>query len=372
VESQYPPARRPSDRAQLDSFELLSAIGRGPRAEVWHARTRSGRDVALKLFHPHLCKNASFVARFEKETAALAALSHPNALAALDRGRAGDRFYVVTERMTRGSLADLRGEPVSPDLAARIALEICEVLDYAHRRGLPHRNLVPENVFIDARDRVRVSDFGLSLLSTGAAADGDARADLHALGALLQLMVYGTRSTDGHAARERHVSPRLLDVLGRALAARAADRFGRASEMALALRLAAATPARDAEPRAASEALAYSVDGNVVSVTLSPEATPDAVRDRLAQLERLLTSGGPWRVAYDLGSVRILDDGVRMLLERLHARVQRNVERVGFCSPRALVRATALMLGGSLRGVNTRSFAAAGPMYAWLGREDDG
>jgi serine/threonine protein kinase len=178
VESQYPPARRPSDRAQLDSFELLSAIGRGPRAEVWHARTRSGRDVALKLFHPHLCKNASFVARFEKETAALAALSHPNALAALDRGRAGDRFYVVTERMTRGSLADLRGEPVSPDLAARIALEICEVLDYAHRRGLPHRNLVPENVFIDARDRVRVSDFGLSLLSTGAAADGDARADL--------------------------------------------------------------------------------------------------------------------------------------------------------------------------------------------------
>jgi serine/threonine protein kinase len=88
----------------VEGFTVLEFLGAGPSGQTWHARTRSGRDVALKLFSPRFSAQPGFLTRFEKETAPLLVLNHPHIVPLVERGRKGDLFYLATEYIPEGSL----------------------------------------------------------------------------------------------------------------------------------------------------------------------------------------------------------------------------------------------------------------------------
>src|SRR5688572_33260601 len=125
--------------------------------EVWRAlQTSLGRTVAVKLLPPKLAQDPEFVARFDKEATALAALSHPNIIQIIDRGVAGDHYYFVMEFVEGRSLRDIvnAGRPPPHD-ALRLVAQICRAIDYAHEKNIIHRDLKPENILVDARGHVK-------------------------------------------------------------------------------------------------------------------------------------------------------------------------------------------------------------------------
>jgi hypothetical protein len=83
-------------------------------------------------------------------------------------------------------------------------------------------------------------------------------------------------------------------------------------------------------------------------------------------MERTLSSGGPYRIAYDLDALKVMDPGVETLLLNLHERYRRSLERVAFCSPLAVVRSRALVVVGGVEGLQWKVFGAGGAMRAWI------
>jgi len=132
--------------------------------QVYHARDpRLGRDIAIKVLAQDSARDADAMARFEREARAIAALSHPNVLSIFDFGRDDDTLFVVTELLEGMTLRErLRGEPMNWRGAVGIGAEIAEGLAAAHSRGVVHRDLKPDNVFITREGRVKILDFGLA------------------------------------------------------------------------------------------------------------------------------------------------------------------------------------------------------------------
>ncbi|GAA1671129.1 hypothetical protein GCM10009830_16370 [Glycomyces endophyticus] len=159
----------------MDSGTLLSGryrldrpIDSGAMGAVWRARDeRLDRDVAVKILLPGLDGAGE---RFEREAKTLASLKGPNYVEVYDFGEEldGDRtvHYLVMELVEGVSLARLlaREERLDPDRTMRIIAEAADALGAAHRRRIVHRDVKPANLLIDADDRVRVVDFGISLL----------------------------------------------------------------------------------------------------------------------------------------------------------------------------------------------------------------
>lgn len=146
-------------------YRLVSPIGTGASAHVFLAEdTRLGRRVAVKILHPALAGDPSFLRRFEAEARAAAALNHPHILAVYDWGEEGDGPYLVTEYLAGGSLRAMldRGNRLTPSQALLVGLETVRGLDYAHRRGLVHRDIKPANLIFDGDARLRIADFGLA------------------------------------------------------------------------------------------------------------------------------------------------------------------------------------------------------------------
>jgi hypothetical protein len=352
-------------RPQIGGLEIENWLGRGPRAEVWRARTRQGQQLVVKIFLPELCRHPQFLTSFERYTASLLSLSHPNIVTPLDRGKSGSQYYVVSPWVSGGSLRSQGlASKASPKHAIEIALEVCDALDYAHRRGLLHRNLVLDNILIDDRDRVRVSDFSLSLLHTPQTNEYDARSDLQGLGRIV------TELMSPSARRAVDSSARLEDVLARALSADPAQRFSRATEMALALRLA--MPGEQSAVREKHEIsgeFAFTTSGKVILVTVGAHATSANAAQSIDALAIILDRPGPWRIAYDMGAVATLDEGLNALLRRLHVRNQANLKMVAFSSPRASVRASALRIAGAVSDVRWRMFSTSALMHQWVEQE---
>ena len=150
---------------KLGPYEIVSPLGAGGMGEVYRARdTRLGRDVAIKVLPERLASDRDAAARFERESKAVAALSHPNILAIHDVGKTEDGVaYAVTELLEGSTLRDrLEGGALPFRKCVDYGVQIAEGLAAAHERGIVHRDLKPENVFVGPDGRVKILDFGLA------------------------------------------------------------------------------------------------------------------------------------------------------------------------------------------------------------------
>lgn len=149
-----------------DRYELGPRIACGGTATVYRAVDRRlERTVAVKLMHPHLAEDPAAAERFVREARAAARLSHPHVVSVLDQGHAPDGVpYLVMEHVAGATLRDLlsRRGALAPREALGIMAAALDGLAAAHRAGLVHRDVKPENVLIAAGGRVTVADFGLS------------------------------------------------------------------------------------------------------------------------------------------------------------------------------------------------------------------
>ncbi len=148
---------------RIGQHEIVALLGEGGMAAVYRARQPSmGRDVAVKVIESKLARNPEFVKRFEREARTVAALSHPFILKVFDYGQQGDLVYLVMELLNGGSLAELiRHEPLSPAKASQLLEQIASALDYAHQKGIIHRDMKPQNVLLDESGNAHLTDFGI-------------------------------------------------------------------------------------------------------------------------------------------------------------------------------------------------------------------
>jgi serine/threonine-protein kinase len=146
-------------------YRLVAPLGVGASAQVFLAEDVSlHRYVAIKLLHPGLANDQSFLKRFRAEARSAAGLNHPHVARVFDWGEDEDGPYLVLEYLSGGSLLDLleRGVRLSVPQATAVAAQAARGLAYAHARGLVHRDIKPANLLFDDEGRVRVADFGVA------------------------------------------------------------------------------------------------------------------------------------------------------------------------------------------------------------------
>jgi eukaryotic-like serine/threonine-protein kinase len=146
-------------------YRLVSPLGVGASAQVFLAEDVSlHRHVAIKILHPGLASDESFLKRFRAEARAAAGLNHPHVARVFDWGEDDGGPYLVLEYLSGGSLLDLleRGVRLSVSQATSVASQAARGLAYAHARGIVHRDVKPANLLFDDEGRVRVADFGVA------------------------------------------------------------------------------------------------------------------------------------------------------------------------------------------------------------------
>jgi serine/threonine protein kinase len=152
-------------------YETGAKLGTGGMSNVYKATDRIlERTVAVKILAEHLSDDERFVARFKREALAVAKLIHPNIVQVYDTGVDEDRHYIVMEYVEGRSGAQIlqRHGPVEPEIAAEIGIQSCAGLDYAHRRGIIHRDVKPGNLMIvggpvgGGEMTVKLTDFGIA------------------------------------------------------------------------------------------------------------------------------------------------------------------------------------------------------------------
>jgi len=156
-----------AELSRLGRYELLQELGRGGFATVYRARdTKLDRVVALKVLHPYWSEDPAFAQRFQQEARAVANLNHPHIVTVFDTGEVNGRLFISMEYVDGRSLqAHLDQQaPISLPDAIAILSPIADALDYAHSRGLVHRDVKPSNILITpspAGPQVMLLDFGL-------------------------------------------------------------------------------------------------------------------------------------------------------------------------------------------------------------------
>src|SRR5262245_3985266 len=149
---------------RLGPYQILDRIGSGGMGEVYRARdAKLRRDVAVKVLPTPVAKNREYRARFEREALAVAALSHPNILSIFDFGIQGGISYAVTELLEGETLrARLAAGPIPQGQALSFPCQMAKGIAAAHEKGVVHRDLKPDNLFILADDHLKILDFGLA------------------------------------------------------------------------------------------------------------------------------------------------------------------------------------------------------------------
>jgi serine/threonine protein kinase/Tol biopolymer transport system component len=170
-----------SPGTKLGPYEILAPLGAGGMGEVYRARdTRLGREVAIKVLPQHLSSNAEVRARFEREAKTVSSLNHPNICTLFDVGREGETDYLVMELIDGETLAGRVAKgALSANDALKLAIEIADALDKAHRAGIIHRDLKPGNVML-TKSGAKLMDFGLARV-TGLAGGSSNGATMAAL-----------------------------------------------------------------------------------------------------------------------------------------------------------------------------------------------
>ena len=223
----------------LGPYRIVSPLGAGGMGEVYRATdTRLGRDVALKVLPESVAGSPELRARFEREARAVASLSHPGILSIHDFGTDGGQTFAAMELLEGETLRSrLATGPLAPRRATEYALQLAQALAAAHDKGVVHRDVKPDNVFVTREGRVKVLDFGLarqasSLLTSSGddsvsptlapgtepgtvlgtvgymspeqvkGQEADARSDIFSFGAVLYEMLTGKRAFRGETAAE--------------------------------------------------------------------------------------------------------------------------------------------------------------------------
>jgi serine/threonine protein kinase len=259
---------------QLDHYRIDALVARSGMASIFRGTDlRTGQAVAIKIPHPEVESDPVFFDRFRREEEIGRTLDHPGVMKVLpneDRSQ----FYMVMEWVEGRLLRQILNEQgkLPPERAVRIALRICEVLEYIHKQGIVHRDLKPDNIMVDDEDCVKLIDFGIAAKSgsrrltftklsqvMGTAEyispeqvkgkRGDARSDLYALGIMLYEMLTGKTPFSGEnpflimndrvlnnpmPPREIDpgISPQLQEIVYRALERDPKSRYASAHEFA--------------------------------------------------------------------------------------------------------------------------------------------
>src|SRR5215471_611733 len=152
---------------KLGPYEIQTALAAGGMGEVYRARdARLDRVVAIKVLPESVATDAERLRRFEQEAKAVAALNHPNILSVHDIGAQNGTHYIVTELLEGQTLREkLDHGPPPFRRAVDYGLQIAKGLAAAHEKGVVHRDLKLENLFVTEDGRVKILDFGLAKLT---------------------------------------------------------------------------------------------------------------------------------------------------------------------------------------------------------------
>lgn len=146
-------------------YRLVQQHGSGGMAVIYKATDLAlGRTVAVKILRPSLTNDQSFLVRFRQEARNVANLTHPNIVTVHDVGQDGNTHYIVMEFLDGQDLKKLirANSPLPMERALSIAIQICAGVGYAHRAGLVHADVKPQNILVLDSDKIKVTDFGIA------------------------------------------------------------------------------------------------------------------------------------------------------------------------------------------------------------------
>ena len=258
-------------------YEIIEELGRGGMAIVYLAKCLVlNRYVAIKVLRPEFRDDEDFIKRFKIEAQSAGNLTHPNIVSIYDVGNEGDFEYIVMEYVEGITLKQyLNAKNTLPEKeAVDFAAQICAGLEHAHKKGIIHKDIKPENILITKEGILKITDFGIAkalnqgTITTGGLAMGsvhyfspeqargsyiDAKTDIYSVGVLLYEMVTGKRPFDGDSAISvamQHieaepvkpslvnplVGPSLENVILRAMRKDTFDRYQSATQMLIDLK----------------------------------------------------------------------------------------------------------------------------------------
>jgi Tol biopolymer transport system component len=332
--------------------------------EVYRVRdTRLGRDVALKILPDSFARESDRLQRFETEARAVAALNHPNILAIFDIGQHNGSPFLVSELLEGETLREsLDGGPLPQRKAIEYGVQIAQGLASAHERGIVHRDVKPENIFVSREGRIKILDFGLAKQANARAKDGatvtsahtaagmvlgtagymspeqvrgepaDARSDIFAFGAVLYEMLCGKRAFHRDSAAEtmtailrddppeisatgHGISPALDRIVRRCLEKDAEQRFQSAKDLSFAL-----------------SALSGSDSSMAARITPAPSKVRPWVW-AIAGLAAVLAATGTWLLTRHSAATGILQFAIPVSGEVSHMALSADGTMLAFVSP---------------------------------------
>jgi serine/threonine protein kinase len=323
------------------NYVLMAQLGVGASGHVFRAKHKlSGREVAIKVLAAEVAKNEKSVKRFHREVQATAKLAHPNIVRAVDAGEFNGQHYMVMEFVAGEDLASTvktKG-PLAPEDAVKCVLDAARALEYAHSKGIVHRDIKPGNLLRDHGGAVRLLDLGLVRFEESGEATGDgltgtqqvmgtidymapeqvldtrhadARCDIYSLGCTLFYLITGRKVYEGKGVVDRimahrtgaipsleknrnGVSPQLDIVFAKMVAKQPDQRYQKMTEVCRALeRFLKGEPVEDAKGTVVHEhddpTAMYEDgidEGKEAEIIASVEAAEDVSLTNLPTVER--------------------------------------------------------------------------------------